>query len=222
MRFWVRFAGLVAVVLAAGSAVGQTTEDTRDTEKNIRVLQQKSFMKQMRVEVVPTFTLALNETLTSHMGVGALARFHFLDDWAVGLEYTKYFGKMSRLATTIGDDFGVYPEKRLMDFFIGGHATWAPVTGKFLLFGGPLVHWDTFVLLGGGVTHTGRSAYRPSGAFGAGMRFAILRFLTVNFEARDILYPEKYNSGTKIVNNIVFMAGVGVFAPFSHEYQYPK
>lgn len=210
--------GLATLCLLGGVAHAQNVDET---EKYIRVVQQKPFIKALRAEVMPAFAVSLNETLTSHLGAGVTGRFHITDEWAVGAEYVKYFGKMSSLASSIGDQYQVYPEKHLMDFYAGANAQYTPLFGKFLLFGGPIVHWDTFLMAGGGVTRsTGRN--RITGEVGLGIRVALTQFMTFNVELRDYMFTEPFHDSTGFVNNVVFVAGIGLFAPFSHNYVYPK
>jgi len=210
--------GVVLATLCVFASVARAQEDT---EKYIRVVQQKPFIKAMRAELMPAFVAGLNETLTSHLGVGVTGRFHITDEWAVAAEYVKYFGKLSSLATDIGDQYQVYPEKHLMDFYAGVNASYVPFVGKFLLFGGPIVYWDTYLLAGGGVTRS-NFKNRASGELGLGMRFTLTQFLTVSFELRDYMFTEPWKTTTKFVNDVVFVAGLGLFAPFSHTYKYAK
>ena len=218
MKPWLLPLGVCVVLAAGGPARGQAAGDA---EKSIRVVQQKSFVKLLRVELLPTYTVSLNETLTSHMGVGATLRFHITDEWSIGAEYIKYFGRLSQLASDIGNGYQVYPEKHLMDFFAGGHVSWVPVFGKFLLFGGPIVYWDAYLLGGGGVTRSALSN-RPTFDWGAGFRFALTKFLTWNVEVRDYFFWENFHAGREYVNNVVFATGIGLFVPFSHDYVHPK
>ncbi|MBM4396994.1 MAG: outer membrane beta-barrel domain-containing protein [Deltaproteobacteria bacterium] len=218
MKLAATVTGLATLCLLAGVASAQTADET---EKYIRVVQQKPFVKALRAEVMPAFVASLNEQLTSHIGVGLNARFHITDEWSVGGEYVKYFGKMATLATEIGDEYQVYPEKHLMDFYAGVNATYTPLFGKFLLFGGPLVNWDLYLLAGGGVT---RSTFRNriTGEIGLGMRFVVTQWMSVNFELRDYMFTEPYHDSTEFVNNVTFVAGIGLFAPFGHNYVFPK
>ena len=215
------FAACLTTVLLAGAASGQTVEES---EKYVSVVQQKPFVKLHRVEVMPAFTVSASETLTQHVGVGATARFHITDEWAIAVDYVKYFGKLSQLATDIGNQYEVLPEKRLADQFIGAHAEWVPIFGKFLVAGGPIVYWDAYLLAGIGVTRTVPEpiGWRPTGNLGVGLRLALTKFMTLNIEGHYFVYRETYQETKNFVSNFAFSAGLGFFAPFSHEYAYPK
>ncbi|NOZ00530.1 MAG: outer membrane beta-barrel domain-containing protein [Deltaproteobacteria bacterium] len=210
---------VVAVMTTAGTAAAQTGTDS---EKNIRVVQQKSFMMYHRVELVPTFTLALNENLTRHIGAGAQARFHITDEWAVGIDYIKYFGKNTALATEVGDQFQVYPKKLIMNFFVGAHTTYVPLYGKFLFFGLGPINWDLHLSAGLGATRINASDYKVTGNIGFGFRFRIWKFLSFNAEIRDYMFMGTYSRDDQFVNNVVFTTGLGFFVPFNYDYVYPK
>jgi outer membrane beta-barrel protein len=226
-----RVVGLLAMVLVAavaGRANAQAAkgEDSSaaDSEKYIRVLQQKPFFKGVRFELEPTFNVSLNETMTRHIGAGVQARMHIDDQWAIGVDYIKYFGSDSGLGKEVGEAYQVYPEKRLMDFYVGGHVTYSPLQGKFLWFGGvgKPVFWDMYFLAGGGAQKTLWGNWHGSGNFGIGVRFEWLQWLATNVEIRDYMFMENYAHDDKFVNNVVFTAGFAVFVPFKHNYKNPK
>ncbi len=209
------------VGLAFGLASPARAQGAGETERNIRVLQQKALIRYHRVEVTPTFTLALNENLTRHVGVGGVVRVHITDEWSAGAEYIKYFGFDSALSGDISA-FGVAKETRFMNHYFGVQGAWVPMQAKFLFFGKGPVHWDFHLIAGLGATRTGFAAHRVTGSLGGGCRFLLWRFLTLAFEVRDFMFTEKYRAGSQFVNNVVFTAGIGVFMPFSYRYEFPK
>lgn len=219
----IRVVSVVCFVLAVGLSAGTAmAQSGTDSEKNVRVVQQKNFMLYHRAEVVPTFTLALNENLTQHLGVGAQARFHITDEWSIGVDYIKYFGKNTELASQIGDQFQVYPKKLLMNFYVGANVSYIPLYGKFLFFGLGPVHWDMHLSAGLGATRINASNYKVTGNIGLGFRFRIWKFLTLNAEIRDYMFMGTYSRENEFVNNVVFTTGLGIFVPFSYDYVYPK
>lgn len=226
-----RVIGLLALVLVAvtaGRADAQTAKGDEtpvaDSEKYIRVLQQKPFVKTLRFELEPTFNLPLNETMTRHLGVGVQARFHIDDHWAIGADYIKYFKGTTDLGKEVGEAYQVYPEKRFMDFYVGGHLAYSPLQGKFLWFGGvgKPVFWDMYLIAGGGAQKTLWGNWHGSGNVGLGVRFEWLQWLATNLEIRDYMFMENYAHDNKFVNNVVFTAGIAVFAPFKYGYKHPK
>lgn len=232
-----RIAGILAcalVALVAGRAGAQTT--TEDSEKYIRVIQQKPFVKAMRFEMELTFNIPLNEVYTRHLGEGLQLRFH-INDWAaVGLDYMQFHGWDTNLGEEVSDAWSVYPmHSKYLDFYVGAHASFVPVSGKSLWLGdsGSPVYWDVYFVVGAGVFRTGAynwwqentedvvSGMKGSGNFGIGWRIAATSWLTVNFEVRDYMFMENYGDDDRFVNNVVFTAGLGFFVP-KHDYVYPK
>ena len=117
----VAFGLLTMPVLAQGTKDGAKEEAVvevkgESSEKFVRVIQQKPFVKALRLEIEPTFNLPLNENFTRHVGAGVQVRFHITDEWSIGGDYIKYWGWQTDLATAVGESFHVFPEKRLMDF----------------------------------------------------------------------------------------------------------
>ena len=225
----VAFGLLTMPVLAQGTKDGAKEGAVvevkgESSEKFVRVIQQKPFVKALRLEIEPTFNLPLNENFTRHVGAGVQVRFHITDEWSIGGDYIKYWGWQTDLATEVGESFQVFPEKRLMDFYAGGHISYVPVTGKFLWFGtlGPVINWDFYLIAGGGVNKTLHGNYHGSGNFGAGVRFVLAQWITLNFDVRDYIFKEDYAHKGKIVNNVVFTAGFGLFGPFKHKYKFEK
>lgn len=218
---WTRRSLLFVTGFAVCLASPTRAQVAGETARNIRVLQQKVLIRYHRVEVMPTFSLPLNENLTRHIGAGGVVRYHITDEWSVGAEFVKYFGFNSALANDISA-FGVAKETRFMNHYFGVQGAWVPVQAKFLFFGKGPVHWDFHLIAGLGATRTGFSAHRPTGSVGGGFRFLLWRFLTLGLEVRDFMFMEKYRAGSKFVNNVVFTTGIGVFVPFTYRYDFPK
>ncbi|MBM4388224.1 MAG: outer membrane beta-barrel domain-containing protein, partial [Deltaproteobacteria bacterium] len=195
---------------------------TEEFEKNIRIIQQKSFIKKGRFEALPSFGISLNETLTSHFNTGIAVNYYFTDQISFGLSYQKYFGEMSDLATEVGDDFQIYPEKRLINQYIGGHAAYTPIYGKLLVVDNFIVYYDLYVTAGAGATKTAKRTQHFTGNIGIGMKFFVFKFLALNVEFNDYIYNENFQSGDEIMNNFTLSFGLGVFVPPGFDYKYQK
>lgn len=210
---------LLASVAGRAEPPGPRAGGPVESERQIQVFQKKPFVKAMRFEVEPTFHVALNDTMTRHIGAGVQARFHITDEWAIAAEYIKYWGWSTDLAREVGEAYQVYPEKRLMDFYVGGHVQYSPLMGKFLWFShlGRPVFWDFHLIAGGGAQKTLYGRYHGSGNFGAGVRFQWAPWLATNLEIRDYLFQENYAHQDKVVNNVVFTVGLAIFLPFQHK-----
>lgn len=186
-------------------------------DSSISVVQRRPVLKALRLEVLPVFGVALNESLTTHMFVGGTLNFHILEQLFIGGSYQYYFGKNSKLSQDVQADYEVFPERRLMKWAAFGHVGWAPIYGKFSLFGATIVHFDVYFFGGAGVTKT--NSVHVTGIFGVGTRWFINKFMSFNWEIRDQLYRETFAAGKSFVNNVVFQLGFTVFIPFGFKYK---
>lgn len=197
-----------------------------DFEEQIHVYQRRPFMRKLRFELAPTFAVAFNETLTHQFAVGANGTFHITDWLFIGGTYNKFFHSESSVFNEVQDAYGVFPERKFMDFYAGGHIGYVPIYGKFILFGTAIVHYDVYLVAGAGVTRTytvgSDGENRVTGNFGLGSRLFLTEWLTLDFEIRDYIYNEEFKAGDSIVNNLMFQTGLSVFFPFKHSYRYAK
>lgn len=191
-------------------------------EQNIRVVQQRTFLRRGRLELAPYFALSTNETLFLHLGAGGELNYHILENLMIGASGVKYFSSETDLFGSVEDDFRVFPEKWQLDWYAGGHVAWAFLYGKFILVGSMIVHFDAYVIGGMGVTRTSLSDTAITGNFGVGTRFFLTDWLTFNLEVRDYLFQEDFQAGSRIVNNVMLQAGFSIFIPFGFDYRYPK
>lgn len=211
---------IVPTVLGTSEAKEKRAVRTEDYNKAIAVIQQRPFLRRLRAEVAPLMGVALNETITNHFFVGGEAKFHIIENLSVGAGYKHYFGATNDLYKEIQDDFFAFPEKAIIKWYAGGNVAYVPLYGKFALFNSWVIHYDVSLIAGFGVTKT--NSLHFTGSFGACSRFFVTKWLTVNWELRDYIYNENFDSGDKIQNNFVFQLGVSFFIPFGFDYQYPR
>lgn len=222
MRTLITLLAVLTVLSGATWGGVPTASAQQGFEQNIRVIQQRPFLRKYRVEVAPYFAVVMNDAMFQHIGAGGVVNFHILDNLFIGAHYTKYFSSEKDLWSSIQDDFRVFPEKWELDFYAGGHVAYAPFYGKFILFNSWILHWDTYLLAGAGVTRTSLSSAKFTGNFGLGARIFLTRWLTLNLEVRDYIFQEDYKAGSRVVNNVLFQTGLSVFIPFGFDYRYPK
>jgi outer membrane beta-barrel protein len=201
-------------------------EDEEEFEEQIRVYQQKPFMRKLRFELAPMFSASFNDTLTHHISVGAVANFHVTDWLFIGGSYQKFFQTESAVFDEVQDSFGVFPERKFRDWYAGGHIGYVPLYGKFILFDAAIVNYDAYLIAGAGVTRTYtigvEGENRVTGNIGIGTRLFITQWLTWNFEVRDYIYSEEFKAGDSLVNNVTFHTGLSFFFPFKYNYRYAK
>lgn len=191
-------------------------------KRKVHVLEQRPVIQALRVELTPMFGYTLNEVMYNYLQVSGTLRFHITDEIAVGGSYGRYFADTSSTFDLVQEEFQLFPEKSLIEWYAGGEVSYTPLYGKFILFGSWIVHWNAFLTAGAGVTKTGQDKLHFTGMVGVGSRIFLTRWLTLHMELRDHIYSEQFKGGDEIINNLVLHAGFGVFIPFGFDYKYPK
>jgi outer membrane beta-barrel protein len=190
---------------------------------SIRIVQQRPFLHAPRVEVQVGAGLGVNDTMFQHYLLTATGRLHLTEAWSVAATYEQYFGLTSTLYEQVTESFEVFPEPSLIKLYAGLDAAYAPIYGKLTWFGDAVVHFDLYLLVGGGITLTSRHQEpKPTFTFGAGWRVIATRWLTASLEIKDHLFVERFNAGPEVTNNVTFVLGFSVFLPPDHEYKYPR
>jgi len=212
----------------AKAEAGATTESAdeaveEEASREVRVVQQKPFLKAGRVELFVAGGGAFNDPLTTHYGVTAAARVHLSPQVALSLTGFKFYGRTTDNASAIQTDFGLFPERSLIQAAGFAEVNWVPLVGKFVLLGSWVVNWDGYFILGGGVLRTNHDEdLKLGGNVGVGLRSYITRWLTFNVELRDIIFLEKFNAGSQVMQHVYGMAGIGLWIPPTYEYKYQR
>ena len=127
-------------------------------------------------------------------------------------------GDQTDLYTDVIGDYDVFPEVSQIIWESALEFQYEFLYGKFALFDTWIIPWATYAILGAGVTQTELDT-NPTIVVGAGQRYFMNDWFTFNIVLRDGLYQEEYPGGSKLVNNLVFMAGVSFFIPPSFKYR---
>jgi outer membrane beta-barrel protein len=209
---------LTAIPLSALAQDGDKDEE----QKRVHVLEQRPFLHALRVELAPTFGYTVNEVLSEQLQTGGTLRFHINEQISVGGTYNHYFVSQSRRALQVQDEFELFPETSFPKWYAGGEINYTPIYGKMIVGGFTTVHWNAYLSGGAGVTKTGAKDPLFTTMIGAGVRFFVTSWLTINIECRDYIYSEPFKAGSDILNNVVMHTGLGLFIPFSYKYRFPR
>jgi outer membrane beta-barrel protein len=190
---------------------------------SIRTIQQRPFLHAIRFELQILGGVGVNDVTFRNATLSGYGRLHITEEVSVAVGYTHFFVSESPLYDTLIGDFELFPERSLTRFYGGLDVSYAPIYGKFAAFDSAIVHFDLYLLAGGGVTQTSRSSdLKPAGMVGVGWRLIAARWLSFNIELRDHIFSEDFNAGSEIVNNVVVQAGISFFLPFDHDYSFPR
>jgi outer membrane beta-barrel protein len=231
-----------------GAEPKQAKATTTLSWQDIVVLPRKSFLKGGRLELAPFTGLTVNDNLIRHYVFGVDLNYFLTDAIWVGVQ-GQYFVKQTAPETPLlGLQFERWPS--LNKYLYGGalNMGYVPVYGKFAWFNRSIVSWEIWASAGVGVTITEvlpRDPANESKVFkttaltpnvGIGSRFFFSQWLTVNFAIRDYIIPDKYepnpntfpnadeakaNADSKLVHNVMFYAGIGIYFPMKFTYKTP-
>jgi outer membrane beta-barrel protein len=215
---------------------------------DIVVVPRKAVLKTGRLELAPLAGVTLNDPLIRHWAAGGAMNYYFSDVFGVGVEGIYYRREITDRGTLIGLQYHRVPTMNEMHFAGALDFTYIPIYGKFAFFNHGIIHWEAEAIGGVGVTQTEIIPRNPSDQtftnyditpnLGIGGRLFLSQWLTIWFNFRDYVFPDKFertdrpagssgedakkNADTQIVNNVVFAIGASFFLPTSFNYHTPK
>jgi outer membrane beta-barrel protein len=231
-----------------GGAEGKPAKLSTASWQDIVVVPRKAFLKGGRLELAPFTGVSINDNLIRHYAFGADLNFFLTDVLWVGVQGQYFVKALTEREDLIGLQYNRIPT---LNHYLYGAALnfgYVPVYGKFALFNKNIVHWEIYASAGIGWTRTeiiprnpGDLAFQndlltPNAAVGS--RFFLFDWLTVNFCLRDYVLPDKFErvnrpmnspaavekaqADSKIVQNVMFYAGVGMYLPAKFQYKSPR
>lgn len=204
-------------VIDTEAAAAKVARERKEELDLIRVIQRRPFLRRQRLEVSPLLGTNINDPLVQSFVTGGNLNYHITEVMAVGLFGGYALGSETDLYDKVIEDYELFPEVSQVQWFAGVHFQYVPIYGKFALFNSWIIPWDIYTVLGAGWTRTQLDGH-PTLTAGVGQRFFMNRWFSLDLELRDYVYNEDYPSGSELVNNLVFAAGVGFFLPPDFEY----
>ena len=139
-------------------------EQRRVDEKEITVIQPQAFLnvyydsaakkKRRRVELMPQVGLTINDPYVRHWTVGAEVNFWLTNRMAVGLNGTAFFGSRTPQYDRIRFQQSLLLTANRTLWQASASYLYEPFYGKIALFNQLLLHWESYVQIGGGAIHT--------------------------------------------------------------------
>lgn len=217
---------------AAARQVRQEVPDL-DLDKRIRPVSGRLLRKAGRQELSPDLGISLGDPFFTKYLLGARYTYHLGEQWAVGAggywvesvaagSVTKCDAKGLGCEKPSKEDLGRAPGD--FGLLVGGDVTWSPLYGKISVLAEGVLHFDTYVTVGGGVLQTRhvppgettlQEGFAPHGSVAIGQRFYMNRNTTLRLELRDVIYPLEIQGRdgptTSIQNQLLFTVGVSFF-----------
>lgn len=234
-----------------GAAAAAKTSSTL-TWQDIVVVPRKRFLKGGRFELAPFTGVSVNDILIQHYVFGVDLNYFLTDALSVGLQGNYYIKHLTDREADVGLQYDRIPTLNRYLWAAALNFGYVPAYGKFAFFNGGIMHWEIVASAGFGITQTEiiprdvslpafqNMALTPN--VGIGGRFFVTNWLTINYMLRDYIILDKFepldrsaatgkwasaadakaHADAKLVNNVMFYLGVGVFLPTGFQYKTPR
>jgi outer membrane beta-barrel protein len=217
-------AGSVAallVVLSAVPARAQCVDEELKKElvgkRAYRGVVPRKFKKALRHEISPLGGWYAGDLADGAPIYGGAYTFHFTEELGLEASYLRTrqsFGFVDAVSERYEDLIDIGSRDSDVNMY-QGHLVWSMAYGKVRWFGGPIGRFDFYLALGGGSVDASGSA-NIAGSGGFGMKLFFTDWLGMRLDVRDQIRSVKGPLGQeRLVNDIITLAGVSIFIPFS-------
>jgi outer membrane beta-barrel protein len=199
-------------------------EQRKIDEKEITVIQPQAFLnvyvdsktnkRKFRVELMPQVGLTINDPYVRHWTAGAEINFWLTNRMAIGINGTAFFGARTPQYDRIRFQEGLLLTANKTLWQASVDYLYEPFYGKIALFNRLLLHWESYLQIGGGAIHTQNiprfqaihsTPYNHITGqinIGVGVRYYIqsLDWFSVNLGVRTFGYFDAYEPANRGVN----------------------
>ncbi|MBZ5710264.1 outer membrane beta-barrel domain-containing protein [Nannocystis pusilla] len=197
--------GKAAPTGEAGKVSATSEADQLKQDKAfITVVQRQRFLKKKRFELQPQVGITVNDPFVRHFTVGAELNYWITNRMAVGLTGTAFIGNKTSRYTNIRFQESVLLTANKTLWQASVNFLYNPFYGKIAVFNRALMHWESYIQVGGGAIQTQvipryEAIHEPfrhltgQGNFAIGARFYGPRvdWISVNFGVRTWIYQDK-------------------------------
>jgi outer membrane beta-barrel protein len=170
----------------------------------ISVVQRQRFLKKKRFELQPQVGITVNDPFVRHVTVGAELNYWLTNRMAIGVTGTAFIGNKTSRYTNIRFQESVLLTANKTLWQASVNFLYNPFYGKIAVFNRALMHWESYIQVGGGAIQTQvipryEAIHEPfrhltgQGNFAIGARFYGPRvdWISVNFGVRTWIYQDK-------------------------------
>jgi len=200
-----------------------------DLDVRIKPVTGTLLLKARRHELSPTIQLSLNDAFFTKYVFGARYAYHFAETLSAGVNVGYAMSTPSGAVTRCdskGGNCEVPTKEDLvrspgdLGIMAGAEFSWAPLYGKISVLSESVLHFDTYLLAGGGVVQTkiapagsdeAAEAFAPEGHLAFGQRYFLTRSLVLRIEVRDLVYSLDVNGESDTQNQLMFSVGLSWF-----------
>ncbi len=168
-------------------------ERAKTLAERVPAVTRRVFAKSGRLEVAPAFGLSLNDPFFDHYLLSGALAFHVLESLWVGASGDFYLSSKNE-PPVVGGGAGS-PEYNRPAF--GGRLElgWAPFYGKLSLLAETVLHFDTYVALGGGIISPKEGDKALTITAALGQHFFFNEWMGIRLELRDQSFEMARHAG---------------------------
>jgi outer membrane beta-barrel protein len=180
----------------------------------IWAVQQVYALRARRLDFQPSFGLSMNDPYVQHQSVSLAATYYITEVLGVGVSFNYYGFLDAETDLNYSVSRATHQIVPINKYLLGAQLnfSYVPIYGKFALFREWILHWDVWVIGGGGFIMTRPEPvidpeYRSfdfstkfSFNVGLGGRLFLTRFAAIYLELRDYIYPEEIENRTNFQN----------------------
>lgn len=181
----------------------------------------RAFVKSGRVQLTPQLGLSLNDPFYQNYVVGGAISYNILESLFVRASGSLFLATETTPLVTGGS--GTFdPNFDRPVYSAGLELGWAPFYGKMSLLAESVLHFDTFIAVGGGVIGPDQGDPVVAATVAVGQHYFLNEWMALRLEIRDQIYsldraPLTANEEAALQNLITFNIGVAFFVPSQFE-----
>jgi len=193
---------------AAASTDAAVVEEEKAEAHPIWAVQRIYALHAGRVDLQPSFGVSMNDPFVQHQAISAGLSYFITEILAVGVSFNFYHFFNATSEVNFRLSRATHQTVPINEYSWAGQLnfTYIPMYGKFAMFTEWILHWDVWLLGGGGFIFT-----RPIPVIdpeyrdfdwtmkfcfnvGIGGRLFLSKFLAIFLEVRDYIFPEELES----------------------------
>lgn len=226
---------ICAVVLIAFPVAASAQEEVRDEEtviieeertktlaERIPSVTRRTFVKKGRLQLAPTLGLSLNDPFYDHITVGAALHYHVVESLSIGFNgnYSIALDNDVGVAGGVGEFDNQFDRAAYTAFL---EVSWAPIYGKLSLLAESVLHFDTYIAVGGGVVGLDQGDPAIAGSVAIGQHYFMNEWLALRLEIRDQIFNMARAVGpdvdedSSLQNLLTFTIGLAFYVPNDFE-----
>jgi outer membrane beta-barrel protein len=210
--------------------------ETRGSWADIVTVVRKPFLKANRLEIMPSWQITMNDNMIRHYSLDVEANYHLTDVLSVGVEGQFFIKDLLEPFDLVARQYRRLPTLNEYNWAGSLNFHYVPLYAKIAMFNRRIVHWETFITAGVGITQSEvipRSG-NPADSFtntlitpnvGIGARVFLTKWITFNIGVKDYIFVDQFEAlqegddpSGKLINHVMFNIGVSLWFPTSFRY----